>query len=111
MDNTKDDKYYLKKIIKDALFVENRISDIDYIEFCESEILQDSMMFRMIQISENSKKLSETFKMEYSNIPWTAIYGLRNRVVHDYGNVDLSIIFDTLKYDIPDVLNVIEKLI
>lgn len=31
MDNTKDDTYYLKKIIKDALFVENTISDIDYI--------------------------------------------------------------------------------
>ncbi|MCR5452884.1 MAG: DUF86 domain-containing protein, partial [Lachnospiraceae bacterium] len=30
--------------------------------------------------------------------------GLRNRIVHDYGNVDLNIVFETLKYDIPDLL-------
>ena len=28
----------------------------------------------------------------------------RNRIVHDYGNVDLSIVFDTLKDDIPELL-------
>ncbi len=111
MDNTKDDKYYLKRIIKDALFIEGTMSTVDYEEFFENEILQDSMMFRMIQISENSKKLTESFKMQHHSIPWTAIYGLRNRVVHDYGNVDMSIVYDTLKYDIPDVLNVIEQLI
>ena len=33
--------------------------------------------------------------------------GLRNRIVHDYGNVDLQIVFDTLKNDIPELLELI----
>ena len=32
------------------------------------------------------------------------MYGLRNRIVHDYGNVDLDVVFETLKNDIPELL-------
>ncbi|MBQ6720548.1 MAG: DUF86 domain-containing protein [Clostridia bacterium] len=35
--------------------------------------------------------------------------GLRNRIVHDYGNVDLSIVFDTLKGDIPSLMNILKE--
>lgn len=38
---------------------------------------------------------------------WIAIYGLRNRIVHDYGNVDLNVVFETLKHDIPELLEII----
>ncbi|MFI3177040.1 MAG: DUF86 domain-containing protein [Eubacteriales bacterium] len=41
-------------------------------------------------------------------MPWNAMYGLRNRIVHDYGNVDLNVVFETLKYDIPELLKVME---
>ena len=37
-------------------------------------------------------------------IPWNALSGLRNRIVHDYGNVDLNIVYETLKHDIPELL-------
>ena len=62
------------------------------------------MLFRMIQISENSRKLSDEYKDENSSIPWMALYGLRNRIVYDYGSVDLNIVYDTLKRDIPELL-------
>lgn len=60
-------------------------------------------MFRLIQISENAKKLTNDFINKHKEIPWIAIYGLRNRIVHDYGNVDLHIIYDTLSKDIPNL--------
>ena len=62
-------------------------------------------MFRMIQISENCKKLTDDYKLSESDIPWNAMSGMRNRIVHDYGNVNLDIIYDTLKNDIPELLN------
>ena len=58
-------------------------------------------MFRLIQISENSEKLTEKFKEEHNDIQWRAMKGLRNRIVHEYGAVDLTIIYDTLLKDIP----------
>ncbi len=65
------------------------------------------MLFRMIQISENAKKLSEEYKISHTKIPWNALSGLRNRIVHDYGNVDLNVVYETLKNDIPELLEII----
>ena len=46
---------------------------------------------------------------KYPNIEWKVIKGLRNRIVHDYGNVDLKIVYETLKNDIPELLEMIEN--
>ena len=61
-------------------------------------------MFRLIQVSENSARLTADFRTRYNSIPWQAIKGLRNRIVHDYGEVEKSIIYDTIKDDLPVLL-------
>ncbi len=108
MDNTKDDSYYTKKMRTDLLFIVEHMNDVDIEELNSNEILLDSMLFRMIQISECAKKLSDEYKSEHTNIPWYALYGLRNRIVHDYGNVVLDVVYDTLKHDIPEMLKLME---
>ncbi len=35
------------------------------------------------------------------------MHGMRNRIVHDYGNVDLKVVYETLKNDIPDLLEMV----
>ena len=109
MDNTKNDHYYLEKIKTDVAFIEKHMRDIDIEELNTNEILLDSMLFRMIQISENSKKLSYEYKSSRADLPWNEMTGLRNRIVHDYGNVDLKIVYETLKYDIPELLALLSK--
>ncbi len=104
MDNIKNDAYYIQKIRQDLEFIVIHMQDIGIQELNENEILLDSMLFRMIQLSENAKRLSEEYKQERKRIPWNAIYGFRNRIVHDYGNVDLDVVFETLKNDIPELL-------
>jgi len=105
MDNQKNDQYYMRKIVTDLAFVAGHTEALTPAEFAKNEILQDSVMFRLIQISENSDKLTCDFKMYHSNIPWRAMKGLRNRIVHEYGNVDLSVVYDTVKHDIPQLLS------
>ena len=108
MDNIKNDTYYIAKIIKDIDFIIKNMSSVSVEDFSKNEILQDSMMFRLIQISENAKKLSDTYKMQHSEIPWTDLYGLRNKIVHEYGRVDMGIVYDTLVNDIPEVRKLLE---
>lgn len=106
MNNLKNDEYFRTKIQEDLAFVIEHTKSITLEELNDNEILLDSVMFRLIQISENSKKLSEEYKANYSDIPWIAIYGLRNRIVHDYGNVDLSIVYSTVKNDLPELYDI-----
>ncbi len=107
MDNLKNDEYYLTKIINDLKFVEKHMQNVSYDDFVENEILQDSMMFRLIQVSENAKKLTEGYKAKKTDIPWRAITGLRNKIVHEYGGVDYKIVFNTLKEDVTYLLSVL----
>jgi uncharacterized protein with HEPN domain len=109
MDNVKNDDFYIKKIKQDLEFIVLHMKNVDEEELNANEILLDSMLFRMIQLSENAKNLSDEYKKERGNIPWNAMYGLRNRIVHDYGNVDLNIVYETLKNDIPELLGNISK--
>ena len=55
MDNMKNDEYYIRKIKNDLEFIIVHMKDIDENSFNTNELLMDSMMFRMIQISENAK--------------------------------------------------------
>jgi len=101
MDNFKTDQYYLQHISTNLKFIVEKMLGISMEDFSKNEILQDSMMFRLIQISEDSSKLTIEYREKHSSIPWGDIYGLRNRIVHDYGHVDLKIVYDTLVIDIP----------
>lgn len=103
MDNVKGDEYYLQKILEDIDYIGKHMENASVETLQKNEMLLDSMMFRMIQISENSKKLSEAFRLQHQNIPWGMLFGLRNRIVHDYGNVNLELIYETLTQDIPSV--------
>ena len=100
MDNNKDDKYHLKKSVTDLALIIKHTNGLTLEELEANEILLDSVMFRLIQISENSVKLTDDFKASYNNIPWRAIKGLRNRIVHEYGNVNLTVVYNTVKNDI-----------
>ncbi len=108
MDNVKNDKYYLKKIISDLEFIIEHTKGKTKNEIENNDLLVDSIMFRIIQIAENDGRLSEEFKKKYSEMPWMAIKGMRNKIVHDYGVVNMVIVYDTVTRWIPEMY---EKLI
>lgn len=106
----KDDAYYIKRIIKDLVFVYEHTNEISKEQLEKNEILIDSILFRLIQISENSDKLSIDFKLFHKEVPWKEMKGMRNRIVHDYGSVNLAIIYSTIISDIPTLLEMLQKI-
>lgn len=111
MDNKKDNVYYIKKIVTDLAFILEHTNGLTQQELEENEILVDSVMFRLIQVSENSDKLTAEFKAFYSTIPWRAMKGMRNKIVHEYGNVDLAVVYDTITNDIPELLRLLREIV
>ena len=109
MNNLKNDTYYIEKILTDLKFISKHMANVSKEEFEKNEILLDSMSFRLIQISENTKQLSESYKINRTDIPWRDISGLRNRLVHDYGGVDFEIVYSTLVNDVPVLIGLFEK--
>lgn len=111
MDNQKNDQYYLKKVVTDLGFILEHTEGLSQEQLEANEVLVDSVMFRLIQVSENSDRLTTVFKSRYSGVPWHAMKGLRNRIVHEYGNVDLSVIYNTIRTDIPELLHDLQEIL
>ncbi len=70
------------------------------------EVLIDSILFRFIQISENMKRLSDDFRTKHDEISWVSVIGLRNKIVHDYGDIRLDVIYQTIQTDLPKLKEV-----
>ena len=103
MDNVKGDSFYLDKIVADLKFVIDHTKGMTQteMEMEENDLLIDSVMFRIVQVAENGAKLSEAFRMAHPDIPWAAIRGMRNRIVHNYGVVSMTVVYDTVINHIP----------
>jgi len=111
MDNVKNDEYYLGKILADLQFLVEHTKGKSYDEVESDPVLIDCIMFRLIQIAENSDKLTPSFKAEHRGLPWREIKGMRNRIVHDYGFIDLTIIYDTVIRGIPEMYKLLNKIL
>ena len=98
-------------MLKDIRFILETTQNITLVQLENNEILCDSVLFRLIQISENSTKLTQQFKEIHRDIPWQAIKGMRNRIVHEYGEVELDIVYQTITEDIPEICKKLEILI
>ena len=109
MDEIKNDEYYLKKIKDDLEFMIKHMQGVSQQAFEVDELLIDSMLFRIIQIAENNEHLTKEFKEVHKDIPWTAIKGMRNRIVHDYGFIDLTKVYQTLNKSVPELLEFIKE--
>ena len=100
----KNDEYYVQKIIDDLSFVVENTKDVTIDEMIANQFMLDSIMFRIIQISENNNKLSATFKEKHKEMPWAAIKGMRNIIVHDYGIINYEMVYDAVNNKMPIML-------
>ncbi len=110
MDNIKNDKYYALKIVENIDAIQKYVSNKTYKEFVSDEELIDAIMFRFVQLIENIKNVSASFKEEHSNIPWGKIIGFRNGIVHEYGKTDYTIVYETAIQDLDELKEVFSNL-
>ena len=110
MDNVKNDQYYVEKIRTDLKFVIDHTAGKTKEEVEADELLIDSIMFRIIQISENNGKLTDQFKAAHADVPWLAIKGMRNRIVHEYGRMDLTVVYDAVIRGMPEMYEKLKEI-
>ena len=76
--------------------------DIDL--FLNDRDYQRSVSLSLIQIGELAKSLPFEFRQQNNSLPWKQICGLRDIVVHTYGDVNFKAIFKTVHQDVDELL-------
>ena len=62
-------------------------------------------------VGEAAAQVTESTRIELPDIPWSQIVAMRNRVVHAYFNVNLDIVWQTVKKDLPLLIAGLERFV
>ena len=103
------DKIIAGKMLKYTNEILSYVESMSFNEFtCDTKTI-NACAFLIGQIGELVKKLSDDFINENTEIPWRIIRGMRNRIIHDYENIDLEILWMTSSENIKILAKQIEK--
>lgn len=106
---------------KDRIIIQKIIGYIDDIEryvvgqeakdFLDDKKTITACAFTVSQIGEIVKEITNETMQQYDFIPWNSIRGMRNRIVHDYENIDLSVLWGTIKESLPELKDKLKEIL
>ena len=62
-------------------------------------------------VGEAATRVSEPARRRLPEMPWERIVGMRNRLVHAYFDVNLDIVWKTVREDLPELIALLEPAI
>ena len=78
--------------------------------FKTDEKTVDAVVRNLEIIGEAVRQIPSEFKEKNSNVPWSQIAGLRNRIVHDYFGLDIEMIWHIVTSDLPELKTKISEI-
>lgn len=82
----------------------------DVNRFDNDETMRLALAHLVQIIGEAASRTTETTRAAFPAVPWSQIIGMRHRLVHDYGNVSYSVVWDVLQNDLPVLIAALETL-
>jgi uncharacterized protein with HEPN domain len=87
------------------------LEGVTYEQF-EADFRINFAVIRALEIvGEAAKRLPLNLREQYPDIPWKVMAGMRDRIIHGYDVVDLQIVWDAVKRDIPQVKPQIRRIL
>lgn len=104
-------KDYLEDILKALNNIERFTLGIDLDSFIEDDKTNFAVIYALQIIGEATNKIPKEIQDKYNQINWRDIKAMRNLIVHEYFGVDLIIVWDTIKKDLPTLKPVIQDIL
>ncbi len=105
------DDAYLVDILESARAAIEYARGKSWDKFKKDSLVQDAVVRRLEIIGEASGRVSVSTQKKYPSLPWQAMKGTRNRVIHEYDSIELDIIWDIVQNDLPFLIGELEKII
>ncbi len=98
----KRDLVYLRHILDAIAKIESYVAAGKNV-FMKTSYWQDAVVRQLEIIGEATKRISKELQLQYPDIPWRRIAGMRDVLIHDYMGVDLSTVWEVTQRDLPDL--------
>lgn len=106
----RDYRDYLQDIVDSIDDIETFAKNMTYENFSKDKKTINAVVRSIEIIGEATKKLPTSFRNKYPSIPWGKMAGMRDKLIHEYFGIDLEILWNVIKKDIPSVKPVIKQI-
>lgn len=100
----------LLDILKAARLAVEFKGTLDKSAFLEDLKTQSAILHQLLLLGEAVKRLSEEFRTQYPEVAWRQVAGMRDKLIHEYDQVDLDEVWQTVSADVPRLLDSLEPL-
>lgn len=97
------DKARLQHILDAILEVEDYLVGTDFNKFMENSMVRFACIKQLEIIGGAGNHISEETKTKFLEVEWSQIVGMRNVFVHEYFGVDLNLVWEIIKSELPDL--------
>ena len=74
------------------------VAEVTRHEFLKDVQRQDAVIRRLDIVGEPALRVSRDTRDRFSTLPWTQMVGMRNALIHQYGDADRSLVWDTIAF-------------
>ena|SRR3989338_2173693 len=109
--NDKDDLVFLKHVLDSVGAIEHFSQNITKDELGSNRLKRSAIVREIEIIGEAVKNISQNLKNKYQVVKWKEIAGTRDIMIHHYFGVDVNIVFEIIKKDLPKLKKQIQQIL
>jgi len=107
----KDRMIYMHAAYDCIQAIEEFILGYELEQFLQDRKTQDAVIRNLEVLGQTIKDFGvEDLKMDYPDIPWSQIAGMRNIIAHEYLGIDKTIIWETVSHHLKPIKITIEHI-
>jgi uncharacterized protein with HEPN domain len=105
---------YLEHIAQAIERATGYVERMDSVAFQETSLAQDAAIRNIEIIGEAASRIQQQapeFVAAHPELPWGKMRGMRNRMIHNYFDVNVDVVWNTIKEDLPQLKQQIDVLL
>jgi uncharacterized protein with HEPN domain len=107
----KSEKVYLLHIRDSIALILKYTKGLSEQEFYDNSLVKDAVVRNFEIIGEASKRVSKEFRSSYPHVPWAKMAGMRDKLIHDYVEVNMQMVWDVVREILPGLKDDIDQIL